>query len=277
MFSHGQRSPTDGSDSPPSECKIESFKKSASLRQLYDSEFNKRNDGFASPEKQRRRFQRELINNSVSPPDLIASSPSLYHPHKDYLYSRSCSLSPFKSYHNNNSICYSRRSFHPYPLEKQEYFDHHREDFSVGEHHKYMKQESPTFNYTMSSRTQLYNQSRLIDSINTQSPHQQNISSNNDHGDIKFVHDEKQRGSFRKHNSCCAVCGDKLSSYFHGAVVCVSCQGFFKRALKNNRKYTCLGHRNCSLNKKTRNHCQACRLATCFKVGIKRDGICFFF
>ena len=70
----------------------------------------------------------------------------------------------------------------------------------------------------------------------------------------------------------CLVCGDKVIVEHFNMPACDSCYGFFKRAIKNNRTYACLNLRNCSLNKRTRNHCQYCRLEKCVKVGMKSDG-----
>jgi len=67
----------------------------------------------------------------------------------------------------------------------------------------------------------------------------------------------------------CSVCGDKASESFFGAVACDSCGGFFKRAVKNSKSYSCISNRDCVLNKKNRNHCKSCRLQKCYKVGMK--------
>ena len=67
----------------------------------------------------------------------------------------------------------------------------------------------------------------------------------------------------------CSVCGDKASESYFGAVSCDSCGGFFKRAVKNNKTYSCISNRDCVLNKKNRNHCKSCRLQKCYKVGMK--------
>ena len=72
----------------------------------------------------------------------------------------------------------------------------------------------------------------------------------------------------------CTICGDKAAAdSTFGAVSCDSCGGFFKRTIKNNRQYTCVANRDCVLNKKTRNRCKACRLQSCYKVGMRDKGI----
>lgn len=74
----------------------------------------------------------------------------------------------------------------------------------------------------------------------------------------------------------CQVCSDKPDGYHYDVLVCKSCQGFFKRSIKNNKSYNCIDKRDCVLVKKNRNHCKACRLSTCYKVGMNKDGKRFF-
>ncbi|XP_065647857.1 retinoic acid receptor RXR-alpha-B [Hydra vulgaris] len=258
------------------DCKAENLKNLFSVRPIHASESF---DCFSSAEKLRGKLQREFLNNSTTS-NLVTSNSPIYHP-KEYIYNKNNSASPFKSYinnnNNNNTIYFSRRSFNPYYLEKHEY-NHPEynppEDFYVEKVHKYSKEMSPTFNFNRipsqnNANFQTYNKPRLMGSMSP--PHLQSHSSNNNRYAPNPNHSDNY--GFRKQNGSCAVCADKLSSYFHGAIICVSCQGFFKRALKNGRKYTCYAQRKCSLNKKTRNHCQACRLAACFKVGVKKDGV----
>lgn len=73
-------------------------------------------------------------------------------------------------------------------------------------------------------------------------------------------------------SSHCKICGDKAEGEYYGVMTCESCKGFFKRAIKNTRKYSCINTRDCVLTKKTRNHCKACRLARCYKVGMQKEG-----
>lgn len=71
----------------------------------------------------------------------------------------------------------------------------------------------------------------------------------------------------------CQVCSDKPDGFHYDVLVCKSCQGFFKRSIKNNRSYMCIDKRDCVLMKKNRNHCKACRLSTCFKVGMNKEAV----
>jgi len=71
----------------------------------------------------------------------------------------------------------------------------------------------------------------------------------------------------------CMVCGDKASIEYFGVLSCDSCRGFFKRSIKNEKAYSCSLGKNCVLNKKTRNHCQGCRIAQCYKVGMNKTDV----
>ena len=70
----------------------------------------------------------------------------------------------------------------------------------------------------------------------------------------------------------CAVCGDRPEGVVYSVLSCKSCQGFFKRSIKNQRSYMCIDKRDCVLTKKNRNRCRACRLETCHKVGMNKEG-----
>ena len=75
----------------------------------------------------------------------------------------------------------------------------------------------------------------------------------------------------------CIVCGDKASGRHYGVVSCEGCKGFFKRSVRKNVKYTCLGTQTCIVNKTMRNRCQACRWQKCLACGMKVEGISFIF
>ena len=70
----------------------------------------------------------------------------------------------------------------------------------------------------------------------------------------------------------CSICADKAQSEHYGGRVCESCRGFFKRAIKNQKRYLCSKKKDCVINKKNRNHCQYCRLEKCYKVGLSKKG-----
>lgn len=96
----------------------------------------------------------------------------------------------------------------------------------------------------------------------------------------------------------CPVCGDKVSGYHYGLLTCESCkvepirraiveepfslsfiavsvaapQGFFKRSVQNNKKYTCSEQQRCPMNLSQRKRCPSCRFQKCLAVGMKQEG-----
>ncbi|CAF0876403.1 unnamed protein product [Brachionus calyciflorus] len=71
----------------------------------------------------------------------------------------------------------------------------------------------------------------------------------------------------------CIVCGDKASGRHYGVVSCEGCKGFFKRSVRKNVKYTCLGSNRCIVNKTMRNRCQSCRWQKCLASGMKVEAV----
>nr|AAC80008.1 retinoic acid X receptor [Tripedalia cystophora] len=71
----------------------------------------------------------------------------------------------------------------------------------------------------------------------------------------------------------CSVCSDKAYVKHYGVFACEGCKGFFKRSVRNNRKYSCLGKRHCDTDKKSRNRCQYCRFQKCVQVGMKPEAV----
>ena len=71
----------------------------------------------------------------------------------------------------------------------------------------------------------------------------------------------------------CTVCSDKAYVKHYGVVACEGCKGFFKRSVRNNRKYQCLGNQMCDIDRKSRNRCQYCRFQKCIEVGMKPEGM----
>lgn len=79
-----------------------------------------------------------------------------------------------------------------------------------------------------------------------------------------------------KSEDWCAVCDDKSSGYHYGANTCEGCKSFFKRTVQKNllEKYECIkSSDDCSVDKRSRAKCQACRLKKCFTVGMVAEGI----
>ena len=75
----------------------------------------------------------------------------------------------------------------------------------------------------------------------------------------------------------CCVCGDKGSGYHYSVFSCEGCKGFFKRTVQRNLPYACKDDQVCVISKQTRNSCQYCRFQKCIAVGMKREGIFFYY
>jgi hypothetical protein len=71
----------------------------------------------------------------------------------------------------------------------------------------------------------------------------------------------------------CAVCGDKASGRHYGVISCEGCKGFFKRSVRKNVKYNCLGNKNCPITKYMRNRCQFCRWQKCLQSGMRVEAV----
>lgn len=71
----------------------------------------------------------------------------------------------------------------------------------------------------------------------------------------------------------CSVCGDKSTGINFNASSCNSCKAFFRRTAPQNKVTPCPFTGNCLINKVTRKFCSACRLAQCFRVGMKKEWI----
>ena len=71
----------------------------------------------------------------------------------------------------------------------------------------------------------------------------------------------------------CAVCGDKASGRHYGVISCEGCKGFFKRSVRKNVKYNCLGSKNCPITKYMRNRCQFCRWQKCLQSGMRVEAV----
>ena len=94
---------------------------------------------------------------------------------------------------------------------------------------------------------------------------------------------EDSRGSPRSDGSVdgsgggnvCSVCHAPTGSHFHyGAISCLSCRGFFRRAIKkdNYKEFKCprsSGPNPCPIDSRSRRSCRACRYTLCLRAGMK--------
>ncbi|GMS95911.1 hypothetical protein PENTCL1PPCAC_18086, partial [Pristionchus entomophagus] len=69
----------------------------------------------------------------------------------------------------------------------------------------------------------------------------------------------------------CTICGAKALGYNFGVISCESCKAFFRRNAFKDEGVQCPFANCCTINEKSRRFCQACRLAKCYKAGMKRD------
>lgn len=74
----------------------------------------------------------------------------------------------------------------------------------------------------------------------------------------------------------CKVCGDKSSGVHYGVITCEGCKGFFRRSQSSVVNYQCPRNKNCVVDRVNRNRCQYCRLQKCLRLGMSRDGECFW-
>ncbi|CAJ0928890.1 unnamed protein product, partial [Mesorhabditis belari] len=66
----------------------------------------------------------------------------------------------------------------------------------------------------------------------------------------------------------CRVCGQPGAQMHYGALACVGCKGFFRRALKKIDQLECLGLGTCHITKDARTNCRSCRLRACLEAGM---------
>ncbi|CAG05861.1 unnamed protein product, partial [Tetraodon nigroviridis] len=69
----------------------------------------------------------------------------------------------------------------------------------------------------------------------------------------------------------CGVCGDQARGYHFNAWTCEGCKGFFRRAIKRTVQLYCPFLNKCSITKKNRRQCQACRLRKCQAIGMRQE------
>ncbi|VDL79355.1 unnamed protein product [Nippostrongylus brasiliensis] len=71
----------------------------------------------------------------------------------------------------------------------------------------------------------------------------------------------------------CVVCEDIATGNHYSVPSCNGCKTFFRRAVVNNRTFTCMGNGDCPVNKGVRCACRHCRLKKCLLVGMDKKSI----
>ncbi|CAF2659225.1 unnamed protein product [Rotaria sp. Silwood2] len=69
----------------------------------------------------------------------------------------------------------------------------------------------------------------------------------------------------------CAICGAPALGYNFDAISCESCKSFFRRNALKDPPLECPRQGLCEITFDSRRRCSACRLAKCFKNGMRRD------
>jgi hypothetical protein len=71
----------------------------------------------------------------------------------------------------------------------------------------------------------------------------------------------------------CAVCEDTATGNHYNVASCSGCKTFFRRAVVNNRTFTCIGNGNCIVSKDVRCACRYCRFQKCLYAGMNKNAI----
>ncbi|CAI2352285.1 unnamed protein product [Caenorhabditis sp. 36 PRJEB53466] len=66
----------------------------------------------------------------------------------------------------------------------------------------------------------------------------------------------------------CRVCGAEKAAHHYGALSCVGCKGFFRRALLKADQLECASHGECTVSVLQKIQCRSCRFNKCLKEGM---------
>ena len=74
-------------------------------------------------------------------------------------------------------------------------------------------------------------------------------------------------------NQMCRVCEEPAAGFHFGAFTCEGCKSFFGRTCNNQSVIQeCKNNYRCTVDKKNRTACKACRLRKCLMVGMSKSG-----
>ncbi|CAF0794062.1 unnamed protein product [Brachionus calyciflorus] len=78
---------------------------------------------------------------------------------------------------------------------------------------------------------------------------------------------EKNPCSLRTYGNC-TICHEKATGFHYGVLACNGCKSFFKRSVKDSKKYFCHFDLKCASNPKRLKRCRYCRWNSCLKAGM---------
>ncbi|CAB3405965.1 unnamed protein product [Caenorhabditis bovis] len=70
-------------------------------------------------------------------------------------------------------------------------------------------------------------------------------------------------------NNICRICGAENAAIHYGAVSCVGCKGFFRRALLKADQLECAADGDCPVSRSQKIQCRSCRFNKCLREGMK--------
>ncbi|KAL6737141.1 hypothetical protein Aduo_010811 [Ancylostoma duodenale] len=85
------------------------------------------------------------------------------------------------------------------------------------------------------------------------------------------IDSEDDDGQGSSGGEVCGVCGAEKAAMHYGAIACVGCKGFFRRALMKADQLECQANGNCPIRADLRTQCRSCRFQKCLEAGMKPE------
>ncbi|KAK6751151.1 hypothetical protein RB195_002866 [Necator americanus] len=85
------------------------------------------------------------------------------------------------------------------------------------------------------------------------------------------IDSEDDDGQGSSAGEVCGVCGAEKAAMHYGAIACVGCKGFFRRALMKADQLECQANGNCPIRVDLRTQCRSCRFQKCLEAGMKPE------